>query len=178
MTNPADSAPLPTAPETLLARLEAMGIAYRLYHHDPVFTVADSIGIERDMPGLHCRNLFLRDKKGQMILLSAANETRIDLKKLERRLSSARLSFASAERLWDHLGVRPGSVCPYAIMNDREGVVRMVLDDYMMKAELVNFHPLVNTMTIGVAPADLVRFITTTGHEPEVIDLSVVAPDE
>lgn len=157
-------------PEALLDRLAAMNIAYTLHHHQPVFTVAESHAIERDMPGTHCRNLFLRDKKGRMVLVSAANETKIDLKKLEDVLGCGRLSFGSPERLWTHLGVRPGSVCPYAIVNDTNGVVRIVLDAYMMQGDLVNFHPLINTMTIAVAPADLVRFIENTGHTPEIID--------
>lgn len=169
--------PLPTSPETLLARLDSMGIRYVLHHHKAVFSVAESLDIEKDMPGIHCRNLFVRDKKEAMFLISAANETRIDLKKLETLLGCARLSFGSPERLWKHLGVRPGSVCPYAIMNDRDGVVRMILDAYMMRGDLVNFHPLVNTMTIGVAPDDLVKFIRGTGHEPEIVDLSPAAPD-
>ena len=159
-------------PEALLDRLAALTIAYTLHHHQPVFTVAESHTIERDMPGLHCRNLFLRDKKGKMILVSAANETKIDLKKLEDVVGCGRLSFGSPERLWAHLGVRPGSVCPYAIVNDTNGVVRIILDAYMMQGDLVNFHPLINTMTIAVAPKDLVKFIESTGHVPEIVDFS------
>lgn len=166
--------PLPTAPEALLARLDALGIAYRLYHHQAVFTVAESLEIERDMPGRHCRNLFVRDKKESMFLISAAIETEIDLKAMEPALGCKRLSFGSAERLWTHLGVRPGSVCPYAIINDRNKVVQPVLDASFMQDDLVNFHPLVNTMTIGVAPLDLLRFIRSTGHEPIVIDFKTL----
>lgn len=173
---------IPLRPEDLLARLDNLQISYRLHHHEPVFTVAEGLAMERDMPGIHCRNLFLRDKKKAMFLVSAANETKIDLKKLERLIGSDRLSFGSPERLWTHLGVRPGSVCPYAIANDGPGdgagVVSMILDAHMMQGDIVNFHPLINTMTIGVAPDDLVKFIRTTGHEPRIIDLSPAAPDE
>jgi Ala-tRNA(Pro) deacylase len=165
-----DPAPLPTSPETLLARLDSHGIPYVLHHHRAVFTVSESLEMERDMPGIHCRNLFVRDKKERMFLISAANETEIDLKALESRLGCARLSFGSPERLWTYLGVRPGSVCPYAIVNDTENLVTPVLDAYMMRGELVNFHPLINTMTIGVAPDDLLKFIRSTGHEPKLID--------
>lgn len=170
--------PMPTAPEELLARLDSLGIPYALHHHKAFFTVAEGLEAERDMEGVHCRNLFLRDKRGAMFLVSAANETLIDLKKLSDLLGCGRLSFGSPERLWTYLGVRPGSVCPYAIINDTGGVVTQILDAYMMKGELVNFHPLVNTMTIGVKPDDLVKFIRDTGHEPRVVDLSAAAPDK
>lgn len=159
-----------------MARLDALGIIYKHYHHEAVFTVADSLEMERDMVGVHCRNLFLRDKKKAMFLVSAANETKIDLKKLQNLLGSDRLSFGSPDRLWDHLGVRPGSVCPYAIINDQEGLVSPILDAYMMQGEWVNFHPLINTMTIAVRPDDLVRFIRSIGREPRILDLSPAAP--
>lgn len=169
---------LPARPEDFLQGLDSLGLVYTLHHHDAVFTVAESEGIERDLPGVHCRNLFLRDKKGVMFLVSAANETKIDLKKLSELLGCGRLSFGSSERLWTYLGVRPGSVCPYAVINDTKGVVTLILDAYMMKGDIVNFHPLINTMTIGMKPEDLVTFIRTTGHEPRIIDLSAAAPDE
>lgn len=168
----------PTTPEELLARLDSLGIAYQLHHHQPVFTVAESLEMERDMAGVHCRNLFLRDKKKAMFLVSAADETKIDLKKLQKLIGSDRLSFGSPERLWENLGVRPGSVCPYAIINDKEGLVSPILDAYMMQGEWVNFHPLINTMTIAVRPVELVRFIRSIGREPQILDLSPAAPDE
>ena len=167
---PADT--LPTSPEMLLSRLADMGIAYTLHRHKAVFTVAESVEIERDMSGIHCRNLFVRDKKENMFLISAANETKIDLKALEEVLGCGRLSFGSAERLWTYLGVRPGSVCPYAIINDTKGLVKSVLDAYMMRGDFVNFHPLLNTMTISTAPDDLMKFIRSTGHDPMVVDFN------
>lgn len=169
--------PLPTTPEQLFDALRALSIPYTLHHHPAVFTVAESTALDRDLPGVHCRNLFVRDKKEKMFLVSAANETKIDLKKLEGLLECGRLSFGSPERLWAHLGVRPGSVCPYAVVNDRAGLVNVVLDAYMMQGELVNFHPLLNTMTIAVRPDDLVKFIRSTGHEPRIMDLTPARPD-
>lgn len=160
-----------------MANLDSLGIEYALHHHAAVFTVAESTGLERNLPGIHCRNLFLRDKKEAMFLISAANETAIDLKKLSELLGCGRLSFGSPERLWKHLGVRPGSVCPYAIINDKQGLVTQILDAHMMQGDLVNFHPLINTMTITVRPDDLVKFIRSTGHEARIVDLSSVAPD-
>ena len=172
-----ENEPPPTSPEELLALLDDLRITYQLHRHPPVFTVAEGLEMERNMPGIHCRNLFLRDKKKAMFLVSAANETKIDLKKLEKLIGSDRLSFGSPERLWENLGVRPGSVCPYAITNDKRGLVSLILDAYMMQGDWVNFHPLINTMTIAVRPDDLVRFIETTGHEPKIVDLRPAAPD-
>ncbi len=171
-------APLPTPASALLRILGDLDIANRLYHHQPVFTVEESLEIERDMPGAHCRNLFVRDKKEIMFLVVAQNETMIDLKKLSGLLDCGRLSFGSAERLWTHLGVRPGSVCPFAIINDKDNAVTIVLDKSMMENNIVNYHPMENHMTVGLSPDDLVKFIKYTGHEPLILDLATVAPDE
>lgn len=176
LENPGDE-PLPTPPQALFRVLEGLGISYRLYHHQPVFTVAESLDIERDMPGAHCRNLFVRDKKETMFLVVARNETLIDLKKLSGLLDCGRLSFGSSDRLWRHLGVRPGSVCPFSIINDKDSAVTIVLDKTMLDYDIVNYHPMENHMTIGLSPDDLVKFIKNTGHEPLILDLSPAAPD-
>lgn len=168
---------LPTTATALLAQLTALGISYRLYHHQPVFTVEESLEIERDMPGAHCRNLFVRDKKDRMFLVVAQNETMVDLKKLSTLLDCGRLSFGSPDRLWTYLGVRPGSVCPFSITNDKGNDVTIVLDQSMMAHDIVNYHPMENHMTIGLSPADLVRFIEQTGHAPWILDLTPAAPD-
>jgi Ala-tRNA(Pro) deacylase len=170
--------PLPTSPAQLLQRLDSLDIKYTAYEHEAVFTVAESSKIKDEMDGLACRNLFLRDKKEVMFLITAANETKIDLKKLPGLLGCEKLSFGSPDRLWRHLGVRPGSVCPFAVINDKDLAVRMVLDKTMMQAGLVNVHPLENTQSVALAPADLVKFLRETGHEPLVLDLSPAAPDE
>ncbi len=166
-----DLPPLPTSPEDLFVRLQSLDIAYEIYNHEPIFTVEEGEHLKADIAGLHCRNLFLRDKKKKMFLVVAANETKIDLKKLPDLIGCGRISFGSAERLFDNLGIRQGSVCPFCIMNDTDNQVRIVLDQFMMEADLVNYHPLDNAMTIGLAPRDLVRFIKDTGHEPEIVDL-------
>lgn len=167
----------PATPDDLFCILGELGIEYHLYHHQPLYTVADGIEIERNIPGGHCRNLFVRDRKETMFLVTALNETLIDLKKLGTALNAGRLSFGSPERLMRTLGVKPGSVCPFAILNDRDHQVRIVLDAEMMKKPLVNYHPLLNTMTIGVTPADLMIFLRFTGHEPLVLDMIPLAPD-
>lgn len=167
----------PFGPDQLFDRLQQASIRVETYHHPAIFTVADGEDLHASIPGLHCRNLFLRDKKGAMFLVTAANETKIDIMKLQRLLGSGRLSFGSPERLWHYLGVRPGSVCPFAVINDKEKAVRMVLDDTMMTADLVAVHPLDNTMSVTIAPADLVTFLRSTGHEPDILDMSTAAPD-
>lgn len=169
---------LPTTPEMLYERLAALGISYELHEHQPVFTVAESAHLTAQIPGVHTRNLFVRDKKGVMFLIVAAHETPVDLKKLQGLLGCGRLSFGSADRLWQYLGVRPGSVCPFAIINDTGGAVTIMLDKDMMAAQRVNYHPLENDKTVGLAPDDLVKFIESTGHQAHILDLSPAAPDE
>ena len=168
---------LPTSPESLFEILEALNIAYELYHHEPIFTVEEGEHLKANIPGEHCRNLFLRDKKKAMYLVCAANETAVDLKKLQTLLDSARLSFGSPDRLWQYLGIRPGSVCPFCALNDPDHQVQIILDQYMMEADLVCFHPLDNAMSITLKPADLLTFFAHTGHSPKTIDLSPAAPD-
>ena len=160
-----------------MARLDGLGITYKFYEHEAVFTVEEAEKIDADIPGTHCRNLFLRDKKKKNFLVVLPNEVDVDMKKLPPLIGSDRLSFGSADRLWQYLGVRPGSVCPFSIINDRDKEVKIVLDESMMKADIVNYHPLLNTMTLGLAPDDLLKFIRDCGHNPLVTDLRVASPD-
>lgn len=162
---------LPTRPQDLLKMLETARITYELHHHEPIFTMAEGEHLKKSIPGVHCRNLFVRDKKGTMFLIVVANETKVDLKKLEELLGCGRLSFGSPERLWQHLGIRPGSVCPFCIINDKDKQVSLILDAAMMKADIVNYHPLDNAMSIGLAPADLLAFFGSIGREYRILDL-------
>tara|TARA_B100001989_G_scaffold252866_1_gene236655 strand:+ start:860 stop:1381 length:522 start_codon:yes stop_codon:yes gene_type:complete len=171
-----DEKKLPVTPEILFEHLENLDIAFELHHHEPFFTVEDGLEAEKDIPGTHCRNLFLRDKKKVMFLVVLANETKVDLKKLADVLDCGRLSFGSADRLWENLGIRQGSVNPFCIMNDKCGAVRIILDKDMMAASRVNYHPMDNAMTLGLSPDDLIKFIQETGHQPEILDLSAAAP--
>lgn len=168
--------PLPTSPEALLAKLDNLGITYELHHHEAVFTVAESEKIERDIKGVHCRNLYLRDNKKRNFLVVLPNPVEVDLKKLAPIIGSGRLSFGSADRLWQYLGVRPGSVCPFAIINDTQKEVLLILEKSMMEADFVNYHPLLNTMTLSLTPSDLLKFVRACGHEPQILDLSEAAP--
>ncbi|MCB9988016.1 MAG: prolyl-tRNA synthetase associated domain-containing protein [Rhodospirillales bacterium] len=174
----ADTQDPPLTPAQLLAQLDTLEITYNIYEHEPFFTVEEGLEFEKDIPGLHCRNLFLRDKKGSMFLITLANETAVDLKKLAPLIGAGRLSFGSPERLWRTLGVRPGSVCPFAIANNTGKDVTLILDQSMMDAHLVNYHPLINTMTVGLQPCDLIKFIETCGHTPIILDLKAATPNQ
>ena len=165
----------PTRPEALLARLDALGIAYARHDHPPLFTVEDSKALRGDLPGGHCKNLFLRDRKGAMWLVVCLEDRAVDLKALGSLLGGVRLSFGSADRLMRVLGVVPGAVSPFALINDTAVEVTVILDKAMLAHRPLNYHPLVNTVTIAVAPEDLVRFVEACGHAPQVLDLDAAA---
>jgi len=171
---PAPEAPAatpPTTPEQLLARLAELGIACRTVSHPPVFTVEEAKALRGELPGGHVKNLFLRDKKGAMWLVVAEEDRRIDLKALAARIGAGKVSFASAERLMAHLGVVPGAVTPFGLINDRRHDVRVVIDAGLLAHDPVNVHPLTNDRTTAIAPRDLLRFIEACGHRAEVLDL-------
>ncbi len=169
---PGGAAALPTSPEALHARLDALGIAYKAVTHPPVFTVEEAKALRGELPGAHIKNLFLRNKKGKMWLVTCLEDREVDLKALAAQLEAGRFSFGSAERLMTYLGVEPGSVTPFAVINDKGGEVIMVLDRGVLAAEWVNCHPLVNTMTTAIAPGDLLRFLEAEGHAAQLLDMS------
>jgi len=165
------AAPPPTSPEALLARLAELGIAVSSFSHPPVFTVAEAKALRGELRGGHIKNLFLRNKKGVMWLVTCLEDRDIDLKALGRALGAGRFSFASAARLMTYLGVQPGAVTPFAVINDTEGKVQVVLDEGLLDCDPVNAHPLVNDRTVAVSPGDLVRFLEAVGHPPRILDL-------
>jgi Ala-tRNA(Pro) deacylase len=160
-------------PQQLFARLEALGIAQHTVEHPPVFTVEEAKALRGNLPGHHIKNLFLRNKKEEMWLVVALEDRAIDLKRLGEALGAGRLSFGSPERLRRVLGVEPGSVTPFALVNDETQVVRLALDRGLMEGGPVNAHPLVNTMTTAIASADLLRLFEATGHTPLWLDFPV-----
>src|SRR5881394_2057919 len=156
--------------QQLFIRLEELGIAQRTVEHAPVFTVEQAKALRGDLPGHHVKNLFLRNKKEQMWLVVALEDRAVDLKRLGEVLGAGRLSFASPDRLRRHLGVEPGSVTPFAVVNDQAQQVTLVLDRGLAEGGPVNAHPLTNTMTTAIAFADLSRFFQATGHAPQWLD--------
>jgi Ala-tRNA(Pro) deacylase len=165
-------APMPTSPEDLLDYLTSLSITFETVDHPPLHTVEDSRALRGDIPGGHTKNLFVKDKKGQLFLLVLGEEAIVDLKRVHEKIGAqGRVSFGSAELLQEVWGVRPGAVTPFGAINDEAGKVRVVLDEAMMRHQRLNFHPLVNTRTTGLASADLIKFLRATGHEPLVVAL-------
>lgn len=166
-----DAPQVPPAERRLIAYLDRLGIASSTRRHPPVHTVEEARALRGDIPGAHCKNLFLKDKKEQLWLVVALEERPVDLKSLDKRIGAARLSFGKAELLREVLGVEPGSVTPFALLNDEARRVRVVLDRGMMQMRPLNYHPMHNAATTTIQPEDLTRFLAATGHEPMVVDL-------
>jgi Ala-tRNA(Pro) deacylase len=165
---------MPATPADLFAFLDRLGIAHSTVTHPALFTVEQSQSLRGTIPGGHTKNLFLRDKKGALYLVTALEDAVIELKSLHRLLqASGRFSFGSAELMRATLGIEPGAVTPFAAMNDTEQRVSVVLDATMMRHETLNYHPLVNTMTTSIARRDLVRFLEATGHRPQIVAVAV-----
>ncbi|MBK1696951.1 prolyl-tRNA synthetase associated domain-containing protein [Rhodovibrio salinarum] len=163
----------PAGPDALFAKLDTLGIQTETKRHDPVFTVEEAKQLRGELSGGHTKNLFLRNKKGRMWLVVCLEDREIDLKALGEQLESGRLSFGSADRLMSYLGVVPGAVTPFAALNDSMGKVQVMLDRGMLRDhERLNFHPLDNAMTTGIAPDDLVRFLNAVDHAPDYLDLT------
>ncbi len=159
---------------TLEAFLDGIGVRYRTYEHPAVFRVDEGHEIKAAMPGGHTKNLFLKDKKGQLWLISARQDTVIDLKRLPRVIGSDRLSFGNEALLLETLGVTPGSVTAFGLINDRDRRVRFVLDKALADCHIVNFHPLTNTATTAISREDFLAFLEAVGVEPQVVDFTLV----
>tara|TARA_B100000123_G_scaffold257346_1_gene221279 strand:- start:4647 stop:5252 length:606 start_codon:yes stop_codon:yes gene_type:complete len=158
-------------PSTVLFdQLAKLGIETTTHEHVPLFTVEDSQKLRGDLPGLHSKNLFVKDKKGALWLVVAEEETEIRMNHLHKRLGCARLSFGKPELLIETLGVKPGSVTPFALINDRERQVNLALDAKLARGDVLNFHPLRNDRTTTISSQDLLKFIDSLGYEALVID--------
>ncbi|NKB56201.1 MAG: prolyl-tRNA synthetase associated domain-containing protein [Alphaproteobacteria bacterium] len=167
------------AENELFEQLDTLGIAYETHHHEAVFTVEESQALRGVLPGAHIKNLFLRDKKKNLWLVTALEDRQIDLKALRRRLEAkGNLSFGNAELLMDVLGVMPGAVTPFGALNDTDGRATIVLDKGIFDHALVNAHPLRNDRTTAVAPEDLVRFLEARTHPPLIVDLETLDAPE
>jgi Ala-tRNA(Pro) deacylase len=161
----------PTSPDQLLARLKDLGIQSRTVSHPPVFTVEEAKALRGELPGGHVKNLFLRNKKGAMWLIVAGEDRPIDLRALGEKIGAGRVSFGSPDRLMQYLGVLPGSVTPFGVINDSGHEVQVVLDQALLAHDPINVHPLTNDRTTAISPKDLLTFLDATGHKPQIIDL-------
>jgi Ala-tRNA(Pro) deacylase len=161
------SAPPPATPEQLFARFDALGIAHVTHQHRPIFTVEEGADLKAALPGGHSKNLFLKDKKGALYLLCALGDTKIDLTAVSKLLGvSGRFSFGKSDLLMQHLGVTPGAVTLFALINDPERHITLLLDEGFFAHDPVNFHPLRNDATTAISSANLLKFIRSLGREP------------
>ena len=162
----------PVARNGLFAYLDKLGIQTTTVDHSATHTVEQSSAVDLGLPGAHTKNLFLKDEDGALVLVIAKSSTTVDLKRLAKKLGGARFSFAKPDLLQAHLGVAPGSVTAFAIMNDQSHRVAVIMDKELEAAGSLNCHPLENTATTNIALADLLRFIASTGHELRFMTLT------
>ncbi|TKT82905.1 prolyl-tRNA synthetase associated domain-containing protein [Aquamicrobium sp. LC103] len=161
------------SPEQLLQHLAGLGIVATTVRHPPLYTVADSQALRGEIPGAHTKNLFLKDKKDDFFLLTVGEEAVVDLKQIHHVIgASGRVSFGKPEKLLELLGVQPGSVTAFGIVNDVNCRVKLILDETLMENEVINAHPLTNEATTSIDRDDLVRFIESTGHQAHVLKLT------
>jgi Ala-tRNA(Pro) deacylase len=155
----------------LFARLDELGLAHETVEHEALYTVEQSRALRGDLAGAHIKNLFLRDKKRRMWLVTVLENREMDLKALRHRIGArGNLSFGNAELLMQHLGIIPGAVTPFSVINDRDGAVTMVLDKALTEIDPVNAHPLRNDRTTAIAPQDLASFLEAENHAPLILD--------
>ena len=160
--------------EDLFRFLQGLGIKTTTREHPPLFTVEESRALRGEIPGMHSKNLFVRDRKRRHFLVVLEEDTAIDLKVLHLALGAqGKVSFGTPEMLFDLLGVRPGSVSPFGAINDSDGAVTIVLEDRLLGEAALNFHPLENTFTTTISGADLLHFLRASGHEPVVLSTAV-----
>jgi Ala-tRNA(Pro) deacylase len=165
---------MPASPDDLFAYLDSLGIAHSTVWHEAMFTVEQSSALKAEMPGAHTKNLFLKDAGGDLVLIAAEAHNQLKLNQLHKIIGTKRLSFGPAELMTQVLGVVPGSVTAFSLVNDRAQRVRFLVDAVLAGSDVVNFHPLVNTGTTAISQADFRRFVAATGHGFEVVDFSVL----
>ena len=163
---------MPASPADLFAYLDDHAIAHTTTWHDATFTVEEGRHLKAKMPGGHSKNLFMKDKDGTVILVSARADSVLKLNQLHKLIGTRRLSFAGADLMNALLGVAPGSVTPFALINDTDQNVRFIVDRALMAFDLVNFHPLTNTATTAVSSSDFRQFIAATGHSLTEVDIA------
>jgi Ala-tRNA(Pro) deacylase len=160
---------MPATESDLFTRLDSLGIETGTKRHEPMFTVEDAKRLRGDLPGGHCKSLFLKDKKGALWLVVMLEDKPLDMKALQAKLGAARLSFGKPELMAEVLGVEPGSVTPFAVINSSAADVQVVLDSAMLEQSALNYHPLTNRATTAISADDLLAFLGACGHKPMVM---------
>ena len=160
--------------DRLLAWITEHDIAQTTHDHPAVFRVEEGLELKAALPGAHTKNLFLKDKKGRLWLISARQDTVIDLKRAPALIGSDRLSFGNETLMWETLGVRPGSVTALGLINDTDHCVSFVLDRALWEADVVNFHPLTNTATTALDQIAFRKVLALIGREPVVVDFGTL----
>lgn len=164
---------MPKTPDELFAFLDSLGINVTTKLHPPLFTVADSQALRGEIAGGHTKNLFLKDKKDNFFLVTVDEDAEVDLKQIHHMIgASSRVSFGKPEALMELLGVVPGSVTVFGLINDTERRVKLVLDSGLMENDIINAHPLSNDATTSISSSDLLRFVKETGHDPLVLKVA------
>ncbi len=167
---------MPATRQELFQRFDSLGISAKTHEHAPVFTVEEAKRVHDGIAGGHCKNLFCKDEKGALWLIVALEDSVINLKAAPAKIGSKRLTFGKPDLLMEILGVEPGSVTPFGLINDRDVRTNVILDERMMAEEKLNFHPLQNAATTTIAAADLISFIRSCGHDPRIVALSDPLP--
>lgn len=162
--------------DELFQRLDSLGISVKTHEHAPVFTVEEAKRVHDGIPGGHCKNLFCKDEKGALWLIVALEDSVINLKAAPGKIGSKRLTFGKADLLMEILGVEPGSVTPFGLINDTHARTNVILDERMMAEAHLNFHPLQNAATTTISASDLLTFIRSCGHEPRIVAVSDPLP--
>ncbi len=157
--------------QKLLDSFKEHQVAYELHTHPPLFTAEDSSKFEVSIEGAHCKNLFLKDKRKKFFLISTLSAKRADLKSLSKNFENAHFSFGNAAELLALLGVIPGSVTPYGLINDQGHQVTFLLDKELMRYDLVNFHPLRNDMTVSVSTPQFLAYFEKIGRQPQIVEI-------
>lgn len=164
--------------DTLLEYLRTLSIANTTHEHEAIFTVEAGAHIKAKLPGGHTKNLFLKDKSGALFLICALGETKTPINQLHKHLGCKRLSFGKPDLMMETLGITPGSVTFFAIMNDKKNRVQLVLDKALLDHDIINFHPLENTATTAFKSVDMDVFAKATGHDPIIMDFADLADAE
>lgn len=165
--------PQPKTDKDLFQFLDGLGIAHSTKEHAPVFTVAESVALRDEIPGGHTKNLFVKDKKDNYFLMTVEEHATIDLKTIHTVIGAAsKVSFGKPEKLMEYLGVIPGAVTAFGVINDTGRQVTMIVDADLMEYDTINCHPLRNDATTSIGSKDLLRFIEATGHEPLVLKVT------